>query len=246
VTVKSSIRGIIHLFGLEITRASRASDERGVEIVKPTATHAPWSLDARFLATYHRIRSNTMVDIYRCYELWMLVEQVAKVPGDIVEIGVWRGGTGALLADRSSQLGLSASVYLCDTFRGMVKTGPKDPLYRGGELSDTSAAIVRDLVGDMELGNVKVLQGIFPDETAHEIRSDTVRLCHIDVDVYESAQDIVAWVWPKLSVGGLLVYDDYGFPTCAGITTHVDEQRSSPDRTVIHNLNGHAIVVKLR
>jgi O-methyltransferase len=47
-----------------------------------------------------------------------------------------------------------------------------------------------------------------------------------------------------MPVGGVVVYDDYGFLRCDGITRHVDEQRGRPDRRVIHNLNGHAVVVK--
>jgi O-methyltransferase len=226
--------------GYEITR-------RNTEAIKPLATYAPWQTDRDFMAVYQAIRLHTMVDIYRCYELWMLVEQVRHIPGDIVEVGVWRGGSGALIAKRAQSLGLSAAVYLCDTFRGMVKTDEKyDPLYRGGEISDTSADIVRSLAREMNLSNVSVLEGIFPEDTGHLVTSQAIRLCHIDVDVYRSAQDVLGWAWPKIPVGGIIVYDDYGFPTCAGITRHVDEQRQMADRVVVHNLNGHAIVVRIK
>jgi O-methyltransferase len=135
-------------------------------------------------------------------------------------------------------------VFLCDTFRGIVKAGEKDPLYRGGELANTSEELVRSLVDRLGLKNVRILTGVFPDDTAHLVDDRTFKLCHIDVDVYESARDILKWIWPRLVVGGILIYDDYGFATCAGIATHVDEQRQLPDRLVIHNLNGHAIVIK--
>ena len=46
-------------------------------------------------------------------------------------------------------------------------------------------------------------------------------------------------------IGGIVVYDDYGFKGCDGITTHVNEQIQLQDRFVIHNLNGHAIIIKL-
>jgi O-methyltransferase len=41
------------------------------------------------------------------------------------------------------------------------------------------------------------------------------------------------------------VYDDYGFASCDGVTRAVNEQRSLADRIVFHNLNGHAVVIKL-
>ena len=42
-----------------------------------------------------------------------------------------------------------------------------------------------------------------------------------------------------------MVYDDYGFYGCDGITKYVEEQMMRKDRLVIHNLNGHAIILKL-
>ena len=89
-----------------------------------------------------------------------------------------------------------------------------------------------------------LLQGIFPDDTAAAIAAERFRLCHCDVDVYRSAKDVFDWVWPRLASGGVVVFDDYGFPACPGVTKFVDEQRLLDDRLVLHNLNGHGIVVK--
>lgn len=48
----------------------------------------------------------------------------------------------------------------------MVKAGSADPLYRGGEHSDTSRRKVEELIVErLELDNVKILEGVFPDET---------------------------------------------------------------------------------
>ncbi len=46
-------------------------------------------------------------------------------------------------------------------------------------------------------------------------------------------------------VGAIVIYDDYGYANCAGITRHVEEQRGKQDRIILHNLNGHAIIIKL-
>jgi len=69
-------------------------------------------------------------------------------------------------------------------------------------------------------------------------------LCHIDVDTYDSAKDIVEWVWPRLSVGGAVVFDDYGFVRCEGVTKLVNELSSDNDKLFIHNLNGHGLIFK--
>jgi O-methyltransferase len=220
---------------------------KGYEYVYPKATYAPWNSAPEFLSTYKLIERNTLVDIYRCWELWTLVGQTAKWDGGILEVGVWRGGTGALMAKRAQVDGSHGLVYLCDTFEGVVKAGSHDTVYKGGEHSDTSQPIVEELLRTLDITNVSILKGIFPDKTAYLIEPGTrFRLCHIDVDVYQSAKDVTTWIWDRMVPGGLVVYDDYGFGGCEGITKYVNEQVSESDRILLHNLNGHAIMVKLR
>lgn len=216
------------------------------EEIVPAATYAPWKEDETFLNTYNTIKSNTLVDKYRCFELWSLVEQVSKLDGALIEIGVWRGGTGALIAKKAQICGIKDTIYLCDTFEGVVKAGEEDNYYMGGEHSDTNVEIVTELLRTASLENANILKGIFPDETASLINEKKFRFCHIDVDVFESAKEIFTWVWEKLAVGGVVVYDDYGFSSCSGVTKHVNELKYRDDLIYIHNLNGHAILIKIK
>jgi O-methyltransferase len=246
--LKIALQGVLRKFGLQLVRlpadTSRA-DTSEYEDIHPIATYAPWSSNAEFLSTYKLIQRNALVDIYRCWELWTLVGQTAKRDGGILEVGVWRGGTGALIAKRAQAAGSNDPVYLCDTFEGVVKAGLHDADYKGGEHSDTSQHIVEKLLRTLDITNVHILKGVFPDETAHLIEPGArFKLCHIDVDVYQSAKDVMAWIWDRMVPGGIVVYDDYGFIKCEGITRYVNEQVAESDRLVLHNLNGHAIVVK--
>jgi len=222
-----------------------SEDRTPYERIAPVSTYAPWRADRSFLETYAAIRHHTMIDIYRCYELWDLVRESGKLGGDILEVGAWRGGSGALLAASGRAHGLAGHLYICDTFQGIVKGGPHDPVYKGGELSDTSPETVLQLLASMDLDTASVHVGVFPDETGSQVVSSRIRLCHIDVDVYQGAAEITDWVWSRLPVGGLLVYDDYGFPNCRGVTRFVEEDRRRSDRIVIHNINGHAITMKV-
>lgn len=215
------------------------------EQLHPVATLARWRDDPAFLKAYEAAKDHTMVDIYRCFELWELVRETAKVPGDILEVGTWRGGSGAILAQSCHHHGLKSRVFLCDTFAGIVKGGEHDPVYRGGELADTSPEIVEDLIRQLELSNVSIYKGTFPDDTGDQVDAPRIRLCHVDVDVYQGAADITEWVWPRLPVGGVIVYDDYGFPNCRGVARFVEEDRERHDRIVLANLNGHAITMKI-
>jgi O-methyltransferase len=175
----------------------------------------------------------------------LLVEESKKSQGAFLEVGTWRGGSGAIIASHAQQLGLTEKVYLCDTFKGVVKTGEKDSSYYGGEHADTSYSTVSALMKKLNLKNVEILEGVFPDETGVHIEDEVFRFCHIDVDVYLSAKEIIEWVWPRLSNGGIVVFDDYGFKTCDGITRFVNEESKSLDRRFVYNLNGHSIWIKV-
>ena len=135
------------------------------EMAFPISTYAPWQSDPEFQAVYDAIRRNTLVDVWRCHELWSLLGELREVPGAILEVGVWRGGTGALMAARAAALGLDEPVYLCDTWHGVVKTGEVDIYYRDGKHDDTSREIVEQLIARMGLENVELLEGIFPEDT---------------------------------------------------------------------------------
>lgn len=242
----SILQKIAASLGIHLS-VSRISKNGAYEAVSPGATYAPWLSDENFQRTFDMVKNYTLVDKYRCFELWQLVAESAKLQGALIEVGVWRGGTGALIAKSAELNGIKDTLYLCDTFEGVVKAGIKDSQYKGGEHANTSREIAEELVFQkLKINNIKVLQGIFPDETAKLVHEDMFRFCHIDVDVYQSAKDIIDWIWPKMVIGGIIVYDDYGFKTCDGITKFVNEERVNKDRLVIHNLNGHAIVIKTK
>lgn len=244
---------------------------RGYGELRPESDYRPWELDSEFLTIYNTVVDHTMVDQYRCYALYQLLWQALRrrggsddrrngVAGDVLEVGVWRGGTGALLA-RTVQLWQQSSgggggdggnaggnvpiVWLADTFCGVVKAGERDSYYRGGEHAGTSRETVQQLLQAMGLDDCRILQGVFPEGTASEVADRNFCFCHIDVDVYQSAKDILHWVWPRLQRNGMVVFDDYGFWGCDGVTALVNEERYADDRVFLHNLNGHAVLIKI-
>jgi O-methyltransferase len=248
--IKRGVKRAFGAVGWQLTRksSSSADKEKGrYSGVASTAHYTPWHIDAVFSECYKKIRDFTLVDERRCYALWSLVQQTAKLSeGAILEVGVWRGGTGGLIAEQARRCGIADDVYLCDTFSGVVKAGDQDPSYFGGEHSDTSLEAVRHLLFDsLQLNNVQLLQGVFPDDTGKLVGSSRFRLCHVDVDVYQSAKDIVDWIFPKVVRGGVIVFDDYGFETCAGIQKYVDELLHVHGLIGFYNLTGQAVIVKL-
>lgn len=232
-------------FDLYRLRTDRIAGGHSHSRIIPHASYSPWLDDAAFRHWHAIVADSTMVDIYRCWELWALAGRTAGLPGDCLEVGVWRGGTGCLIAKKCELVGSKSRVWLCDTFAGVVKAGEADPSYRGGEHKDTSPDHVRDLATGMGLANVEILKGIFPEETSHRLGERPIRLCHIDVDVYRSAKDILEWVWPRLPHGGVVVFDDYGFASTAGVTRLVQEEYVEREALLIENLNGHGLLIKV-
>ena len=212
--------------------------------VIPSATYSPWLADKSFMQTYEIIQAHTLVDLYRCYELWTLVDFVKNVPGDFLEVGVWRGGTSALVLEKMKQTNVDATLYACDTFEGVVKTSKEDTSYTDGAHSDTSFEHVETLLNQIDDSRHKILVGIFPDDVFSQVENNTYCYVHIDVDVYQSAKDVFHSIWDKVNPGGIVVFDDYGFQGCEGITKLCNELEKSQNLSMIRNLNGHAVFVK--
>lgn len=247
----------------------------GYGVVEPVANYRPWDVDEEFREVYELVREHTMVDVYRLWTLWYLARQLAReapgsgdagepggtapspgAGGDVLEVGSWRGGSGTVIArafGARPQAGEKASVptiFLADTFAGVVKAGTRDTYYKGGEHANTSADTVQELLVRAGVPNVELLAGIFPEDRGSEIADRRFVLCHIDVDVYQSARDTFEWVWPRMVPGGVVVFDDYGFYGCEGVTAYVNELAagdasvSGGRPTVVPSLSGQAIITR--
>jgi len=215
------------------------------QIIATNAVYAPWKNDESFIQMLYKIKGKTLVDKYCLYELWSLAGQLAKIPGDVIEVGTWKGGSGCLIASRFAKESIDVTSYLCDTFVGVVKAGEKDSFYKNGEHADSCVEEVEALAETLKVrDSIKILKGVFPDETGTELEDKKFRLCHIDVDTYQGTKEVTEWVWDRLSIGGVIVYDDCGSQRCPGVSRFINEQIHNTDRFTIYNLNGHAVTIK--
>ena len=70
-------------------------------------------------------------------------------------------------------------------------------------------------------------------------------LAHIDVDIYEPTLASCAFFYPRMTPGGILLFDDYGFPACRGEKEAVDSFFADKPESVITLPSGQALVIKL-
>ncbi|MFP4376429.1 MAG: TylF/MycF/NovP-related O-methyltransferase [Spirochaetales bacterium] len=223
------------------TRSQGRTYPAGYGQIEPVSNYRPWDVDQEFQEIYAKVTSNTMVDQFRLWTLWFLAKQLPA--GDLLEVGSWKGGSGAVLARAVSVAGGANPVVLADTFRGVVKATEHDTYYKGGEHANTSRELVQAFLQELGHGETMILEGVFPDETAEQIAERQFAMCHIDVDVYQSARDVFEWVWPRMVTGGVVVFDDYGFYGCEGVTKYVLELATT-EVVVVPSLTGQAIIQK--
>ncbi len=206
--------------------------------------YAPWVTDKYFRFIYMFVRDYSLLDLYRLFDLYTYAKQCKKVPGCFLEVGVANGGSGALLSAIAKDQ--NKKCYLADTWEGVVKSGEKDTTFSGGEFDYAETEVVLHLLSGLNtLNNTHLLKGIFPDETADKI-DENISLIHVDVDTYQSCKDVFEWAKSKMSIGGVIVFDDYGFLGLEGVTRFANELMEDPNYIYSYNLNGHATFVKIK
>lgn len=245
--IRYVFRNIVYTFVLFANRLFLWLGERigqRHQLVLPFATYAPWLDDQEFLSLYEEIEDDCLVSLFQCWELWTLSQQMGKRDGDVLEVGVWRGGSSVILGRALMRCNSQAKLFCCDGFRGLSNVTSEDPYNWEGELSDSSVEAVEKRFATHRVEHYQILEGIFPADTGRQISEHRFSLCHIDVDTRRSAEDVLEWVWPRLVVGGVIVFQDYGFHRTPGITALVDSLRGKANMNIIHNLNGNALIFK--
>src|SRR2546423_1644363 len=91
-------------------------------------------IEESFWKIHELSKPYTMTSVERLYALYKAVSYIeaAKIDGDIVECGVWKGGsTMCALLTLNEKNNNSRNAYLYDTFEGMSEPGEKDKDYTG-------------------------------------------------------------------------------------------------------------------
>lgn len=201
----------------------------------------PWLLpqwQRRFTAT----RGLTLVSDDRLYVLALLLEQALMTgDGDIAECGVYRGGTARLLLDTMRAARSSRRLYLCDTFSGMPDPDRTVDLHRKDDFGDTSEALVHADFADA--GDVELVPGIIPDSLA-PLADRRFCFVHIDLDLHASISGAARFFYDRISPGGFLIFDDYGFSSTPGARRAVDEFFADKRETPLVLATGQCVVFK--
>jgi O-methyltransferase len=166
-----------------------------------------------------------MIGLDRLGNIQYCVEKALQegVPGDLIEAGVWRGGAAVFMRAILKAHGIrDRTVWVADSFRGLPPPDARNyPPDRGDphhtyEWLAVSVEVVRDTFRRYGLldDQVRFLEGWFRD-TLHSADIGPLAIVRLDGDMYESTMEGLVNLYPKLSIGGYIILDDWGLiPNC--------------------------------
>lgn len=139
------------------------------------------------------------------------------IPGLIVEIGVFNGGSLKALATVETE----RKIFGVDTFEGLPEKTVGLDTHNVGDFLNPD---FEELVKAFEIHqNVTIKKGRFPEDFKTFDFGGMLPLVHIDVDQYFSTKECLEFADKKLSVGGMIVCDDYGASSCPGARIAINE-----------------------
>lgn len=186
-------------------------------------------VDPTTLSIIDRVKPFTLTGSERIAALCNAITYISQhqIEGDIVECGVWKGGSMmaaamTLLANNSSE----RTLWLFDTFEGMSEPDEKDVDLHGNSSAEMLASAdkknsaiwaysplqeVKRAMGSVgyDESHIRYIEGKVED-TLPENAPDKIALLRLDTDWYQSTYHELVHLYPRLSIGGVLIIDDYG------------------------------------
>ena len=217
---------------------------------------APFDLRKRGFGLDWPSAAETMIGMERLTDLQKCVETVLTedVPGDLVECGVWRGGACILMRAVLAVYGdKKRQVWVADSFEGVPPPDSENYAADKDLRLDLQAAILAvpesivrgnfDRYGLLD-DRVSFLAGWFKD-TLPDAPIDSISVLRLDGDLYESTIEALGALYPRLSVGGFCIVDDYhAIRACRQAVEDYRKQHSIS--TPIQEIDGTGILWRKR
>lgn len=205
---------------------------------------------------HSQVHEMTMTESDRIYATINAVEYVVTqgVIGDIVECGVWRGGSMMAAALTLLHLGTTErTLQLFDTFEGMTAPDARDRDYAGRGAENRFRAYLRRGKGKrwseapLELVRANLASTGYPldrvrfiagpvESTIPAAAPESISLLRLDTDWYESTRHELLYLYPRVSQHGVVMIDDYGH--WQGAKQAVDEYLGANQiRCLLHRID---------
>lgn len=230
---------------LQFKRAKRIARRHGFEIYKP---HLIWFADEEFLSAREEASRRDIRGIPsdRCYMLLEAARLARGVEGDFAECGV-RYGKSSLFLLTGAGKGRAKRLHGFDSFEGLSRPGADDidregaTAWEPGELAVGEDVVRRNLA---DFADRLVLHKGWIPERFGDVENERFSLVHVDVDLYEPTRDAIAFFYPRVNAGGVIICDDYGSAYCPGAKKAIDAFFADKPERVISLPTGQSMVIK--
>ncbi|MCA1841820.1 MAG: TylF/MycF family methyltransferase [Actinobacteria bacterium] len=220
--IEEEVRDVTDLDGLgwgaEMADAVAAAvKESGLRLVRPSGRRAVREVGSDWPPPPH---AETMVGVRRLDNVQHCVTDAVRrgVPGDLLEAGVWRGGTTIFMRALLAALGDSTRrVWVADSFAGVPPPDaaaypPDAGLHFFSQVPELAVTLEEVRANFARYGlldeRVMFLPGWF-GRTLPSAPIDELAVIRLDGDLYQSTMESLAALYPRLSVGGYVIIDDY-------------------------------------
>ena len=179
-------------------------------------------------------KQNTMVSEHHFVFLDSIIQEVneARMPGDIVECGVWKGGCSMWMMTCQKKYDMNRDFYLYDTFDGMtfpdsdkdakeavetytkIKDGvygrPYDKWHKQNKWAYAPLDIVKNNIASTQYDESKI-HYVVGDvcETLATVVPEQISILRLDTDWYSSTKKELEVLFPHVIKGGYIIVDDY-------------------------------------
>ena len=195
--------------------------------------------DADFLKYYESFEGRNYRSLDRKYELDQFMKASVALEGDTAECGAYAGASSYLMCRRIAGTGKVHHVF--DSFEGLSAPCAEDGTHwKPGSLTSGEEVIRRNL---KEFDFVKYYKGWIPERFG-EVKDRRFCLVHVDVDLYQPTLDTLEFFYERMSPGGVMLCDDYGFSTCPGAKKAMDEFFADKPEEIVSMTTGQGLAIK--
>jgi O-methyltransferase len=247
----------------EIAALKRDFEDHQLGRAKDHVRAAMSNVEPQFLPLYEQCAPYTMTSPERLYALYKAVIYIVanNIAGDIVECGVWRGGSMRMAALALLSLGETGrKLFLYDTFEGMTAPDPERDIDLWGgnaarDYAQEQLAGRKWAYSPIEEVRANIASTGYPMERVEFVKGpveetlpgtlpERISILRLDTDWHQSTMHEMEHLYPRLSGGGVLAVDDYGH--YRGAKQAVDEYLNRQDRKPLLHRTDYSCVFAIK
>lgn len=207
--------------------------------IRTTKFLRPGPYDKRYVELLKRIHGeNIFLQTFEeAHNVYHFAKAMAKIEGDMVEVGVFRGSSAKIICEVKGDKAL----HLFDTFEGLPEPGESDEGIMKAGSSRAGLEAVKNYL--QHYPNVHFHKGLFPQETAGSVKNDTFSFVHLDANLYQTTLDSLEFFYGRMARGGVIITHDYS--CLPGVRKAVDQFFEDKPEPIVELSNTQAFITKL-